>query len=371
MSNTHTHIYEIIMSKDYYKILDADKSATQDEIKKAFRKIAHKYHPDKKTGDEAKFKEANEAYQVLSDEKKRAQYDQFGSAGPNPFGEQQQGGGQGFGGFDFSGFQQQGGAGGFDFGDIDLGDIFGGGGRRRSRKRRGNDMQMRMEIEFTEAAFGMKKTINVDHAKTCNDCEGTGAEPDSKMETCPECNGQGKVQTQMMGIFATVTECPTCHGHGEVPKDKCRKCKGAGITKEKDTIEFTIPAGIKHGDTLRISGRGEAIKNGQSGDLFIQILTKAHKTFRRSELDLIMEHEIQMSDAVLGTIHKITMLDDTKLEVEVPAGTTHGTTLRVAGKGIITDRIKGNLMITIKIKIPKKLSKKAKEAMEVLQAEGY
>jgi len=357
------------MSKDYYKILNVDKSATADEIKKAFRKVAHKHHPDKKTGDEAKFKEANQAYQVLSDEKKRAQYDQFGSTGPNPFGGQQGSGGQEFGGFDFSGFQQAG-AGGFDFGDIDLGDLF-GGGRRRSRRRQGNDMQMRMEIDFIDAVFGMKKTINVDHAKTCDDCEGTGAEAESKMNTCPECNGQGKVQTQMMGIFATVTECPTCHGHGEVPKDKCKKCKGAGITKEKDTIEFTIPAGIKHGDTLRIAGRGEAIKNGKSGDLFLQILVKPHKNFRRSGLDLVLEHEIPMSDAVLGTTHKITMLDDTKLDVKVPAGTIHGTTLRVAGKGIITDRMKGNLLVTIKVKIPKKLSKKAKEAMEVLQKEGY
>ncbi|MCA9351789.1 molecular chaperone DnaJ [Patescibacteria group bacterium] len=350
------------MSKDYYKILGVEKNASDDEIKKAFRKIAHKYHPDKQDGDEKKFKEANEAYQVLSNKDKRAQYDRFGSARPN------MGGGQGFGGFDFSGFQN---GGGFDFGDIDLGDLFGGGFGRRQRQRRGADMQMRIEISFIDAVFGVEKTINLDHAKTCSDCNGTGAQSSSAMTTCPECNGQGQVQSQVMGIFATVTDCPTCEGRGEVPKDKCTTCKGAGITREKDTIEFNIPAGIKNGDTLRISGRGQAVKGGPSGDLFVQVLVQPHTMFKRNGLDLILDHEISMSDAVLGVTHKITMLDDSKLDIKIPAGTNHGTALRVAGKGIIIDRAKGNLLINIKISIPKKLSKKAKEAMEVLQQEGY
>ena len=355
------------MSKDYYKILEVEKTASQEEIKKAFRKQAHKYHPDKKDGDEVKFKEANEAYQILSDEKKRAQYDQFGSTGSNPFGGA--GSQNGFGGFDFSGFQN---GQGFDFGDIDLGDLFGGGfGGRRSRRRKGNDMQMRIEIDFIDSVFGVTKTINVDHPKTCSDCSGTGAEDTSNFDTCPECNGQGKVQTQMMGIFATVTECPTCNGQGKVPKNKCKKCKGAGVTKEKDTIEFKIPAGIKHGDTLRITGRGEAIKNGPSGDLFIQVLVRSHEVFKRNGFDLITEHEIPMSDAVLGAKHSIELLDKTKLDIKIPVGTKHGTVLRVSGRGIQSDRMKGNLLINVKIKIPKKLSKKAKEAMEVLQSEGY
>jgi len=358
------------MSKDYYNILGVDKKASADEIKKAFRKKAHKYHPDKKDGDEKKFKEANEAYQVLSDEKKRAQYDQFGSAGPNPFGNQ---GGAGFGGFDFSGFQN-GGAGGFDFGDIDLGDLFGGGfggGRRSRQNRRGADMQMRTEITFVESIFGVKKTVNIDHSKTCNDCEGSGAEEGSEMITCSQCNGQGKIQTRMMGIFATVTECPTCHGVGKIPKTKCKKCKGAGIIKEKDTIEFTIPAGIKHGDTLRISGRGEAIKNGPSGDLFVQVVVQPHSTYKRNGFDLLLDHEITISDAVLGATHTIELLDKSKIDVKIPAGTKHGTILRVSGKGIETQRTAGNLMITIKVRIPKKISKKAKEAMELLRSEGF
>lgn len=352
------------MSKDYYNILGVDKNASQDDIKKAFRKMAHKYHPDKKDGDEKKFKEANEAYQVLSDTKKRAQYDQFGSAGPN------MGGGAGFGGFDFSGFQN---GQGFDFGDIDLGDLFGGfgGGRSRSRSRKGSDIQTRVELEFTESIFGVKKEITLEHTVACHDCDGTGAESGSSLETCPECHGQGQVQTRMMGIFATVTECPTCRGKGQVPKNKCKQCKGAGIKREKEKIEFTIPAGIRDGDTLRIAGRGEAIAGGQSGDLFIQISVKPHKTFSRKGLDLLVRHEITISDAVLGAKHSLEMLDDKKIEFTIPAGTAHGTTLRVAGKGIHAGGGTGNLLITIAIHIPKKLSKEAKKAMEVLQSEGY
>ncbi|MCA9351277.1 J domain-containing protein [Patescibacteria group bacterium] len=348
------------MNKDYYKILGVEKNASDDEIKKAFRKIAHQHHPDKAGGDEKKFKEANEAYQVLSNKDKRAQYDRFGSAGPN------MGGAQGFGGFDFSGFQN---AGGFDFGDIDLGDLFGGG--RRSRRRRGSDLQVRVELTFEEAVFGVKKSVTIDHTKSCDDCSGTGADKGSSMTTCPECDGRGKVQTQMMGIFATVTDCPTCEGSGKVPEKKCDTCRGAGVTREKNTIEFTIPAGITSGDTLRITARGEAVKGGPAGDLFVQILVKSHAKFRRNGLDLILEEEVPMSDAVLGATRTITMLDDKKIDVKVPAGTSHGTTLRVAGKGIVTDRAKGNLMIVIKIKVPKKLSKKAKEAMEALRGEGY
>ena len=356
------------MSKDYYKTLGVDKSASADEIKKAFRKTAHKYHPDKSGGDEAKFKEANEAYQTLSNEQKRAQYDQFGSGGGNPFGASGSGQQGGFGGFDFNGAQ------GFDFGDIDLGDIFGGfgGGRRRQQqRRRGADMQMRIEIDFTDSIFGVKKKVSIDHTKNCDDCDGSGAKAKSDMKTCGQCDGQGKIQTQMMGIFATISECPTCEGSGKVPKERCQSCKGAGVKKEKDDIEFTIPAGIKNGDTLRITGRGQAIKNGPAGDLFIQILVKSHTSFRRNGLDLIMDYEIPISDAVLGAKHTLTMLDDAKIDIKIPSGTTHGNTLRVSGKGIITDRSKGNLLINIKIRIPKKLSKKAKTAMEVLQTEGY
>lgn len=349
------------MSKDYYNILGVEKNATQDEIKKAFRKVAHTHHPDKPGGDEAKFKEANEAYQTLGDEKKRAQYDQFGAAGPN-MGGFGGGAGQGFGGF--------GGAGGFDFGDIDLGDLFGGGfgGSRQRRQRKGQDLQTRMHITFKESIFGVKKSINVEHNKTCGDCAGSGGEKGTSMETCSECHGQGQTQQRMMGIFATIATCPVCQGKGTLPKTKCRTCRGAGITREKEVVEFTIPAGINHGDTLRISGKGEAIPDGPSGDLFVQMFVEPHKDFSRKDYDLLITQEITVSEAILGATREIKMLDDTKIEIKIPNGTQSGAILRVSGRGIAG---RGNLMVTIKIHIPKRLSKAAKSALEVLQAEGY
>lgn len=352
------------MSKDYYNILDVDKKASQDEIKKAFRKKAHKYHPDKKDGDEKKFKEANEAYQTLSDEKKRAQYDRFGSAGPQMGG----GAGQGFGGFDFSGAQ----AGGFDFGDIDLGDLFGGGfGGRQSRQKRGQDLQTRINLSFKESIFGVKKSINVEHNKTCTDCNGSGAESGSDLKTCTECHGSGQIQQRMMGIFATVVECPTCKGKGKTPKLKCSKCRGAGIIREKELIDFTIPAGIKHGDTLRITGKGEAISGGISGDLFVQVTVSPDKIFGRKGYDLVMEQKITISEAILGSKREIKLLDGTKINLKIPEGTQSGTILRISGKGIKTAHQTGNLMVTINVHIPKKLPKKLKEMIEIMQEQGY
>ncbi len=357
------------MSKDYYKILGVEKTASQDEIKKAFRKKAHKYHPDKKDGDEKKFKEANEAYQNLFDEKKRAQYDRFGSSGSQMggFGSGQD---QGFSGFDFSQFQQ-GGNHGFDFGDIDLGDIFGGGFGGRRTQKRGNDLQVHINLTFNESIFGVKKTINIDHNKICDDCGGTGAEKGSELEVCIECGGSGKVQQRMMGIFATVTDCPTCNGKGKIPKKRCKKCRGAGIVREKDTVEFQIPAGINNGDTLRISNKGEAISGGVAGDLFVQISVSPDKRFGRHGYDLTLNQEVTVSEAILGSKREIILPDSSKLDIKIPAGTQSGTVLRVSGKGINTGKIKGNLMVKINIHIPKKLSRNAKEALEVLQSEGY
>ncbi len=356
----------IIMSKDYYKTLGLEKTASQDEIKKAFRKMAHKYHPDKSSGDETKFKEVNEAYQVLSNEQKRAQYDRFGSAGPNMGGF---GGGQGFGGFDFSGAQ----AGGFDFGDIDLGDLFGGGfgGAARGRSRRGADLQTRVTLSFKESVFGVQKDIHLEHNIMCSDCEGSGAKKGSSLETCSECDGQGQIQERMMGIFATSVTCPLCSGKGKLPKDKCNKCRGAGIVREKERVEFKIPAGIKTGDTLRVSGKGEAVSGGIAGDLFILVQVTPDKHFGRSGLDLLLEQEITLSEAILGGKRKIILLDDSEIEIKIPEGSQSGSILRVSGKGIQSASGKGNLLITLKVHIPKKLSKKAKEAVKVLQEEGF
>ncbi len=357
------------MSKDYYKILGVEKGASQDEIKKAFRKVAHQHHPDKQGGDEIKFKEANEAYQVLGDEKKRAQYDRFGSAGPNPFGGAQ--GGQGFdpnmwgGGFGGGNVH-------FDFGDIDLGDIFGGfSGKRTRKQRRGQDLETRVELSFKESVFGIKKNLHIDHTMNCSVCDGSGSEPEKNEKiTCPECNGQGSVTSQMMGIFTTLVECSTCHGSGKIPKDKCKHCKGAGIERKKENIEFHIPAGIAHGDTLRIPKKGNAITNGESGDLYVQIIVAPDKEFSRRGLDLLSRYEMNISDAVLGSDAEIVLLDGTKLSFKIPAGTQIGTTLKISGKGIVTERDKGDLLITTYLAIPKKISKKAKEAFEILQQEG-
>lgn len=357
------------MSKDYYKILGVDKKASQDEIKKAFRKIAHKYHPDKKDGDEVKFKEANEAYRVLSNEQKRAQYDRFGSSGSNPFG-QGNGGAQGWGGF--SGFGQGQGA-QFDFGDIDLGDIFGGftGSGSRRRSRRGDDIRMAIDIDFKEAVFGTEKKVSLTHNARCTSCKGSGAKDNTDMVDCSQCDGQGKVHTQMMGIFATVTECPTCHGKGKVPKEKCSECNGAGVKRIKEELEFSIPAGISHGDTLRIKDKGNASEGGQAGDLFIQVGVRPHPVYKRRNLDLILETNITITSAVLGDTIAIELLDGKKLDITVPKGTQDGTLLRVSGRGIYASGRKGDLLIKVSITIPSKVSSVAKEAFDTLKKEGY
>ena len=228
-----------------------------------------------------------------------------------------------------------------------------------------------MELTFKESIFGVKKSINLEHNKTCDDCDGSGAESGSDLETCSECNGAGQTQQRMMGIFATMAECPTCNGKGKTPKKKCKKCRGAGITREKDIVEFSIPAGIKHGDTMRISGKGEAISGGTPGDLFVQVTVSPDKVFGRKGNDLVMNQEITVSEAILGSKRKVKLLDEAEIEIKIPAGTQSGTILRVSGRGIDAGRTKGNLMVTITVHIPKKLSKKAKEALETLQKEGY
>lgn len=340
--------------KDYYKTLELEKNASQEDIKKAFRRLAHKYHPDKPGGDEKKFKEVNEAYRVLSNSQKRAQYDQFGSAGPGAgFG-----GAHGFGGFDFSQFQR-----GADF-DFDLGDIFSGafgsGGFGGSRRRkRGQDIVTELVIDFEESVFGAEKKITIDHTIVCGECGGSGAEKGSGMEICPECKGSGKVQTNMMGLFAIAQTCPTCGGERQVPKNKCKMCNGAGIRREKDIINIKIPGGIKTGDNLRMSGRGEAIKNGQAGDLYIKIKVKSHKTFKRDGRDLRVDYEVSLKDVLLGGEHKIELLDGEKVSLKIEEGTQYGEEIKIKGKGIPS--LNGDLFVRIIFNIPKKLSKKEKE----------
>ncbi len=350
------------MSKDYYATLGVQKGASKDEIKKAFHKMAHKYHPDKSSGDEAKFKEVNEAYQVLSDDQKRAQYDQFGSEGP-------QMGGQGFGGFDFSGFGQ--GQGGFEF---DLGDMFGdffGGGR--SRQKRGADLQTTISLDFKDAIFGLERELRIKKPSTCTTCKGNGAKPGTSLETCTQCNGKGQVrniQRTILGSIATTQTCDKCHGTGKIPKDPCATCHGKGIVNEERTIKLSVPAGIQHGETLRLASMGEAVAGGPSGDLYVHVSVNSHKTIRRDKNDLVTTLPIKLTDALLGATYAVETLDGME-SISIPTGTRVGDSVTLKGKGVPTSSHKrGNFIIKLDIKLPEKLSKKAKEVIEELKNEG-
>ena len=359
------------MAKDYYEILGIDKKASPDDIKKAYRKLAHKYHPDKKGGDEQKFKEASEAYSVLSNEKKRAEYDAYGRTFTGAGG----GGAQGFGGFDFSDFAQGfGGAQGFEGVDFDLGDIFGeffGGGRRRQR--RGNDISIDLEIPFRDAVFGTARTVTLSRATVCDICEGTGAEPGTKTKTCPTCAGKGQIRESkqsMFGTFSTVVTCPDCKGKGEIPEAKCKKCKGEGIVKEPRDIKISIPAGISDGEMIRLSGAGEAVAGGVAGDLYVKIHVEKHPKFRKEGVHLIMDMPVKLSDALLGATYALETLDG-KIDLKVPAGTSHGDILRIKGKGVpMEGKRRGDLLVRVKLEIPSKLSRKAKKLVEELKEEG-
>lgn len=351
---------------DYYDTLGVKKGASKDEIKKAFHKLAHQYHPDKNKGDDKKFKEVNEAYQTLADDTKRAQYDQFGSAGPNM-------GGGGFGGgFDPSGFDfSQGGQGfGFDMGDI-FGEMFGGG--RQSRARRGNDLQTRISIDFKESIFGVEKEIRVTKPSTCTTCKGDGAQPGSKLETCSKCDGKGSIRTvqrTILGSIATNQTCNKCFGKGKIPKDPCKTCKGDGVVNEARTIKINVPSGIQNGETLRLSGMGEAISGGQSGDLYVQVAVAPHKSIARQGHDLVANHSIKLTDALLGAEHSIETLDG-KIAFTIPSGTKVGDTVILKNHGVPTSASKrGNFIIKLNITLPEKLSKKAKDIIEELKKEG-
>jgi len=358
------------MSKDYYDTLGVNKNASKEEIKKAFYKLAHKYHPDKKDGNEAKFKEVNQAYQVLSDDEKRAKYDQFGSGYENMGGGHAHQG-AGFGGFDFSGFQN----GDFDFGNLNdiFSDFFGGGMGGRREARRGRDISTEIQISFSEAIFGVTRKILITKTSTCTICDGKGAKPGTKMETCKTCNGQGtlrETRRSFLGTISTTKLCETCLGAGEVPKEVCERCKGKGVFRREEEISIAVPAGIRDGEMIRMSGMGEAISKGASGDLYIKINVAPHPVFKREGNDLVMTLDLSLSDALLGTKHTIETLDG-KIEVTIPEGVGINEILRVRGKGVPAGKSKrGDLLIKLNIKLPKKLSKKSRELIEKLKEEG-
>lgn len=361
------------MSKDYYNILGVDKNAGQEDIKKAFKKLAHKYHPDKKDGDEAKFKEINEAYNVLGDEQKRKQYDQFGAT----FNQQQQAGqsGQGFGGArgaDFGGmhFDMD------DLGDIfgDLGDMFGfGGGKRGSRggRRRGEDIEAILDVEFEEAVFGTEKEVKLKKRTKCEKCQGNGAEPGTKIETCSTCKGSGhvyQVQRTIFGQMKVQTPCPECGGEGKTYAQKCTQCGGRGAYEKETTLKVNIPAGINSGETIRFTGYGQAgERGGPDGDLYLKVRVKPHPEFKREGYDIYSEKEISITQAVLGDKVNVDTVHG-KVKLKIPEGTQPDTVFKLKGKGVpqLSGRGRGDHFVEVKVKTPTGLSKDKKEKLKQL-----
>jgi molecular chaperone DnaJ len=363
--------------KDYYQVLGVQKGASEDEIKSAFRKLAHKYHPDKKGGDEKKFKEVSEAYAVLSDKKRRAEYDTYGHtfAGGGPQG------GPGFGGFDFSNFSAGGGQTGFGFGgqgqsfEFDLGDVFGeffGGGAGR-RARRGRDISIDIELSFREAVFGVERRVLLAKQSVCSTCGGSGAKKGSKLSTCTTCNGKGDIRetrNSFFGTFTTSRPCPQCFGRGQVPDAICETCAGQGVARREDEIRVVVPAGVENGEMIRMPGMGEAAIGGGAGDLYVKLHVREDKNFTREGRDILTTLSIKLTDALLGGEYRIPSLDGDE-SVSVPAGVSHGETLRIRGKGVPYGRgSRGDLIVRVEIELPKKLSKSARDLIEKLRGEG-
>jgi molecular chaperone DnaJ len=354
------------MAKDYYKILEVEKSASQDEIKKAFRRLALKYHPDKDGGDEKKFKEINEAYQVLSDSKKRAQYDQFGTAF------------DGAGGFDPSQWENLRRQWGIGFDEFDLGTIFdeffGGGRRSSTRRRHGQDVSINLEVSFEEAALGSAKKIKLRRYMACEACSGSGAQ-NQELKTCSACQGQGQIKSSrrtFLGVFSHLETCSECQGAGTIPKEICKTCNGQGRLKKEREISITVPAGINDGEMIKIEGGGEvAPRSRQAGDLYVQFRIKAHAQFTRKDYDVYYTLEISFSQAVLGDKIGIPTLYGT-VNLKIPAGVESGKFMRLKGKGIkkLNQYGQGDMFVKIKIKTPTHLTKKQKEIINELKKEG-
>jgi len=357
------------MSKrDYYEVLGVAKSASADEIKKAFRKLAVQYHPDKEGGDEAKFKEVNEAYEVLKDSQKRQRYDQFGHAGVGG----SSGGGYGGG----NPFEDFGGFGGqnvhFDFGDGGLGDIFGqffgGGSSRQQGPTRGRDVEAQVALTFEEAIFGVEEKITLDMDDECTHCKGSTVEPGHSMKTCADCQGAGQQTRVMNSIFGQIQQavtCPTCKGKGKIPEKVCTVCKGRGTERRKQTITLKVPAGVDDGATIRLKGRGEAIGGGERGDLYIHIRVKAHKKFTREGDIILSEEHISMVDAALGADIEVETVDG-KVRMKIPAGTQGGTDFKLSNHGVphLNKDTRGSHIVSIIVDTPTKLNRRQKELLE-------
>jgi molecular chaperone DnaJ len=353
--------------RDYYEVLGVGKGASPDEIKKSYRRLAVQHHPDR-GGDEAKFREVSEAYEVLKDDSKRKRYDQFGHAGVgssaasdgNPFG------GFGGGAQDFS----------FDFGDLGLGDIFGsffggdtGGGRRD--KSRGQDVETTIEISFEQAVFGTEVDLSLTMQDTCSHCSGTTVEPGYDLKTCDNCEGRGQVVNVMRTVFGNIQQsapCPKCEGRGQIPEKVCSVCHGKGTERRSQTVRLKIPAGVDDGATIRLREHGEAIAHGPKGDLYVNIRVKPHKKFTR-EGDLILSTEhVSMVDAALGMERDVDTVDG-PVRMKIPAGTQSGTDFKLSGHGVthLNKNSRGAHIVTIAVDTPTKLSKDQKALLESLR----
>lgn len=366
------------MAKDYYNVLGIDKKASKDDIKKAFRRLAHKYHPDKGGTDESKFKKITEAYAILSDDKKRREYDAYGQAFAGSTGSPR--GGPDFGGFSaqdfgdiFSGFSAEGAPFGGDFGDI-FGDLFGGmhSGPHRAQSR-GRDISIDLEISFRDAAFGTARNVLIAKVSTCSLCRGTGAKPGTELEACATCNGSGRIhetRNSILGQFTSMRACAACDGIGKVPKEKCPECKGRGILRKEEEIRINIPAGIDNGEMIRLPQHGEAVKTGIAGDLYVKIHVNPHPIFRREGSNLVMNLPMKLTDALLGAVVSIETLEGKTLEVKIPPMKRAEESLRIAGKGISSGNGRGDLIIRLETAFPQKLSGKARKVVEDLKTEG-
>lgn len=359
----------MVTKRDYYEVLGVGKNASADEIKKAFRRAAVEHHPDK-GGDETKFKEINEAYEILKDDSKRKRYDQFGHAG---VGSNAAGDGNPFGGY------SQGQNINFDFGDLGLGDIFGSffgggfnGGRSGGRQNRGRDVEVAIDLSFEEAIFGTEKTIPITIDDNCEHCKGTTVEPGHELKTCDTCKGSGQVRRVTQTIFGNIQQagvCPTCKGAGKVPEKVCSVCNGKGTQAKRQEIRLKVPAGIDDGAIIRLREHGEAVANGPKGDLYVNIRVKPHKQFTR-EGDLILSDEhIGMVEAALGTEIEVGTVDGPVL-MKVPAGTQSGSDFKLSGHGVphLKGATRGAHIVTIFVDTPTKLSKDQEELLKEFQS---
>lgn len=355
--------------RDYYEVLGVAKGASDDQLKKAYRKLAKQYHPDLNPGDktaEANFKEVNEAYEVLSDADKRARYDQFGHAGVDP------------------NFGAGGGGGGFDMGDIDLGDLFGsffgggfgGGGSRRAdpnAPRKGASLRANLTIDFLDAVFGCEKELNLTRSEPCDVCHGSCCEPGTTAEICPDCGGSGTVRTQKrtpFGMMASTTQCPRCGGSGRVIHQPCKACRGEGQVRKTRKISVSIPAGIDEGQAISLRGQGNGgVNGGPAGDLIISVSIRPHPRFRRDGTSIYLEQPVSFAQAALGAELEIETVDG-KVKWTLPSGTQPGTTFRLRGKGVpvLNSSRRGDQFVTVRVQVPSSLTREQREALESFDA---